>query len=126
MIRVYALIFVLAILGGVGYGAFWYYNDTQARIAQLRENSAKLEVANQTKDATIKELQENIQKQLELTNELNIKLQKSEQENRRIAGLLQDTDVVANSIADPVATEQAINEEIDLMFRSIESITDSQ
>jgi uncharacterized protein (DUF3084 family) len=126
MIRVYALIFVLAILGGVGYGAFWYYNDTQARIAQLRENSAKLEVANQTKDATIKELQENIQKQLELTNELNIKLQKSEQENRRIAGLLQDTDVVANSVADPVATEQAINEEIDLMFRSIESITDSQ
>jgi flagellar basal body-associated protein FliL len=43
MIKIYVMVVVLAILGGVGYGAVWYYNDTQARIQQLAENNAKLE-----------------------------------------------------------------------------------
>ena len=33
---------LIACLSGVFY---WYYNDNQARIATLRENNAKLEVA---------------------------------------------------------------------------------
>ena len=38
MIKIYILLFVLAIIGGVGYGAFYYYKDTQSRIATLTEN----------------------------------------------------------------------------------------
>jgi len=39
------MVIVLGIVASVGYGAVWYYNDTQQRIATLRENNAKLEVA---------------------------------------------------------------------------------
>ena len=32
MARLYPVIIVLGVLGGVGYGAWQYYNDTQQRI----------------------------------------------------------------------------------------------
>ena len=46
MLKLYAFLFIVAILSGVGYGAYYYYNDTQTRIATLRENNAKLETVN--------------------------------------------------------------------------------
>ena len=48
MIKIYMLLLVLGLIGGVGYGAYYYYKDTQARIAILTENSAKLEQAANT------------------------------------------------------------------------------
>ena len=35
MIRLYAIIFVVALLGGAAYAAKYYYDTTQATIAQL-------------------------------------------------------------------------------------------
>ena len=55
MIRLYAMIFVIAILGGVAYGAKYYYDTTQNTISQLRENNAKLEVANEENQKTIED-----------------------------------------------------------------------
>ena len=40
MARIYALLIILAILTGCGYGVYLYYKDTQARIATLRTNNA--------------------------------------------------------------------------------------
>ena len=42
MIKIYILLIVLVLIGGVCYGEYYYYKDTQARIAILTENSAKL------------------------------------------------------------------------------------
>ena len=84
MTSVYILIFILFILGGIGYGAYYIYNDTMQRMAVLRENNAKLEVALDSKDAVIEELQNNMQKQIELSNELNAKLTQAEKENTAI------------------------------------------
>ena len=53
MFKVYALIALLGILGIVGYGAKYYYDTTQAEIATLRDNNAKLEVAIETSEASI-------------------------------------------------------------------------
>ena len=67
-----------AILGGIGYGAYYIYNDTMQRMAVLRDNNAKLEVALDSKDAVINELQ-NIKDKSEsvklLCRELSIKLE---------------------------------------------------
>ena len=123
MTRIYIFIFVLAILGGIGYGAYYVYNDTMQRMAVLRDNNAKLEVAVKAKDSTIKSLQENMEKQIELTRNLNTKLSEAEENNKRIAELLAETDVVKNSLNDPVATEKKINEEIVNMFNGINTAT---
>ena len=123
MARIYILVFILVILGGIGYGAYFVYNDTMQRMAVLRDNNAKLEVAVKAKDSTIKALKENMEKQIKLTKDLNNKLTIAEEDNKKIAKILAETDIVKNSIADPVKTEKRINEEVVNMFNGINTAT---
>ena len=123
MARFYILLFVLVILGGIGYGAYFIYNDTMQRMATLRDNNAKLEVAVKSKDATIISLKENMEKQIKLTKDLNYKLLEAEENNKKISKILAETDIIKNSIADPKASEKRINEEVVNMFNGINSAT---
>ena len=123
MARLYILLFVLVILGGIGYGAYFIYNDTMQRMATLRDNNEKLEVAVKAKDSTIKSLKENMEKQIKLTKDLNNKLSIAEENNKKISKILAETDIVKNSIADPEATEKRINEEVINMFNGINTAT---
>ena len=123
MARFYILLFVLVILGGIGYGAYFIYNDTMQRMATLRDNNAKLEVAVKAKDATIKSLKENMEKQIKLTKDLNHKLSIAEENNKKISEILAKTDIVKNTINDPVKTEKRINEEVDNIFNGINTAT---
>ncbi len=79
MNKLYVMIVVLAVLGMVGAGAVWYYNDTQARIATLRENNAKLEVAVQTAEESINTLQETMAQVAEANQQLQTQLQRAEE-----------------------------------------------
>ena len=123
MARLYIFIFVFAILASIGYGAYFIYNDTMQRMATLRDNNAKLEVAVKTKDSTIKSLKENMEKQIKLTQDLNNKLSVAEENNKKISKILAETDIVKNSIADPIASEKKINEEVIKMFSGINAAT---
>ena len=123
MARFYILFFILVILGGIGYGAYFIYNDTMQRMATLRDNNAKLEVAVKAKDATIKSLKENMEKQIKLTKDLNDKLSIAEENNKKISEILAKTDIVKNTINDPVKTEKRINEEVDIIFNGINTAT---
>ena len=123
MARLYIFLFVLAILAGIGYGAYFIYNDTMQRMATLRDNNAKLEVAVKAKDSTIKSLKENMEKQIKLTRDLNNKLSVAEENNKKISKILAETDIVKNSIADPIASEKKINEEVVNMFNGINAAT---
>jgi len=115
MARLYIFIFILAILGGIGYGAYFIYNDTMQRMAVLRDNNAKLEVAIKSKDSTIKALKENMEKQIKLTI--------AEENNKKISNLLAKTDIIKNSLADPIGQEKRINEQVNKMFSGINSAT---
>ena len=123
MARLYILIFVLVILGGIGYGAYFIYNDTMQRMAVLRDNNAKLEVAVKAKDSTIQSLKENMEKQIKLTKDLNNKLTIAEENNKKISNLLAKTDIIKNSLADPAGQEKRINEQVNKMFSGINSAT---
>ena len=123
MARFYILLFVLVILGGIGYGAYFIYNDTMQRMATLRDNNAKLEVAVKAKDVTIKSLKENMEKQIKLTKDLNNKLSIAEENNKKISEILAMTDIVKNTIYDPVKTEKRINEEVVNIFNGINTAT---
>ena len=123
MARLYILIFVLVILGGIGYGAYFIYNDTMQRMATLRDNNAKLEVAIKAKDSTIKSLKENMEKQIKLTKDLNNKLTIAEENNKKISNLLAKTDIIKNSLVDPAGQEKRINEQVNKMFGGINSVT---
>ena len=123
MIKLYGIILLVAILGGVGYGAYFYYNDTQQRIATLRTNNANLESSNKSLEVKITTMEKNIKKQIELTNDLNKSLEEAKLANTVIKDLLAQTDLVKNSLQDPKASEARINEKVDSFFKSIESVT---
>jgi len=123
MLKVYGLLIVLGLLAGVGYGAYFYYNDTQQRIATLRTNNAQLESSNKSLEVKITAMEKNIKKQIELTNNLNKSLEEAKKANTVIKDLLAQTDLVKNSLQDPKASEARINEKVDSFFKSIESAT---
>ena len=123
MIRIYALVVVFGLVGGAVWGAYGYYNDTQQRIATLTENNAQLEVSNKSLEVKITAMEDNIKKQIELTNSLNKSLEEAKRANTVIKDLLAQTDLVKNSLEDPKASEARINEKVDSFFKSIESAT---
>ena len=123
MLKVYGLLIILGLLAGVGYGAYFYYNDTQQRIATLRSNNAQLESSNKSLEVKITAMEKNIEKQIELTNNLNKSLEEAKKANTVIKDLLAQTDLVKNSLQDPKASEARINEKVDSFFKSIESAT---
>ena len=57
MSRLYIIIFIVAIIGTLGYGGYYIYNDIMTRMATLRSNNAKKEFAIQSKDEAINEIQ---------------------------------------------------------------------
>ena len=123
MLKVYGLLIILGLLAGVGYGAYFYYNDTQQRIATLRTNNAQLESSNKSLEVKITTMEKNIEKQIKLTNDLNKSLEEAKKANTVIKDLLAQTDLVKNSLQDPKASEARINEKVDSFFKSIESAT---
>ena len=66
MLKIYILIIVVGLVGGVVYGGYYYYKDTQSRIQTLTENSARLEAVTKEQDNTINVLVKDQQKFEEL------------------------------------------------------------
>ena len=119
----YMLIIVVGLIGGVVYGAYAYYHDTQQRIKTLQENNAKLETVAKTNELTINSLQQSQEKFAELNNELQIKLDEAESYGDNLRKKLHKHNLTRLSIKKPGLIEKRINDGTNKLFDSIESIT---
>jgi FtsZ-binding cell division protein ZapB len=109
MLKVYALVIILAILGGVGYGAKYYYDTTQNTIKVLRENNAQLEVAVDTAQASVETLQGDIVKMASLNQSLQQDLQKAEAYSDELRGKLSRLDLVVEALKNSKTLEGKMN-----------------
>ena len=123
MLRVYILIIVLGLVGGVVYGGYYYYKDTQARIATLTENSVKLEQATKTQKQTIETLVTDAKKFEELNRELNIKLDKANDYKNTLIDKLRKHDLAKLSLKKPGLVEKKINRGTKKLFESFEKLS---
>ena len=123
MLKIYMLLFVLGIIGGVGYGVYYYYKDTQARIAILTENSAKLEIAATTQKNTIDTLMADAKKYAELNSELQKNLEKANDYKNTLIGKLRKHNLAKLSMQKPGVVEKKINNGTKKLLESFESIT---
>lgn len=123
MFRVYILIVVLGLLGGAAYAAKYYYDTTQATIAQLRENNAKLEVANEENQQTITKMQENNVALNKLTDQLNKDLRKSEEYGDELRNTLNKHNLTHLANKKPGLIEKRMQNATDKLWDDLESIT---
>ena len=100
---------MFVLMCAMGGGAYWYYNDTQERIAILNENNAKLESAVATNEQALA-AQTAAFESMRVQNE---KLQKEWTEinnrNRSLENRLSRHDIGAAGVAKPGLTEKVLN-----------------
>ena len=123
MIRLYIMIVVIGLVGGAVYGAKYYYDTTQATIATLRENNAKLETANQINQETIAKQQEDAIKLAELNNQLTSDLQKAEQYGDELRSTLNKHNLTHLANKKPGLIEQRMQNATNKLWDDLESIT---
>ena len=123
MLKVYMLIVVLGLVGGVVYGGWYYYKDTQARIQTLTENSAKLETAAKLQKNTIDTLQADAKKYAELNNQLQTKLADANKYKNKLLSKLRKINLSKVSAEEPAVWERKINNASKRVLESFESIT---
>ena len=123
MLKVYILIAVIGLVGGVVYGGWYYYKDTQARIQILTENSVKLEAATKLQKSTIDTLVADAKKYAELNRKLDIELKKAHDYKNTLIAKLRKHDLVRLSQQKPGLVEKKINVGTKKLFESFESIT---
>jgi phage host-nuclease inhibitor protein Gam len=123
MIKLYGIIILVAILGGALYGAKYYYDTTQATIATLRENNAKLETANQINQETIQKQQQDAVRLSELNNELTVELQRAEQYGDELRATLNKHDLTHLANRKPGLIEQRMQNATNQLWDDLESIT---
>ena len=123
MFRVYILIVVLGLLGGAAYAAKYYYDTTQATIAQLRENNAKLEVANEENQETIKKMGEDAISLNALTDQLSVDLRKAEEYGDELQNTLNKHDMTHLANKKPGLIEKRMQDATDKLWGDLESVT---
>ena len=123
MIKLYGIIILVAILGGVGYGAKYYYDTTQNTIATLRDNNAKLEIANKTNTETINQMVADNQRLNELTDQLNTDLRKSEEYGDELRDTLNKHNLTHLANKKPGLIEKRMQNATDKLWDDLESVT---
>ena len=123
MLRIYMLIIVVGLIGGVVYGAYAYYHDTQQRIATLQQNNAKLETVAKTNELTINSMKESQEKFATLNKDLQMKLNEAEEYGDDLRKKLHKHNLTRLSIKKPGLIEKRINDGTKKLFKSIESLT---
>lgn len=93
-------------VGGIGY---WYYNDTQERLAILTSNNAKLNTAVELNEQTISSLENDYAKASDELASLNEAYTAIRRQNQRLADKLQEIDLTAAAIANAEGIERAVN-----------------
>jgi len=106
-------------MGSVLYGAKWYYEDTQEKIATLSANNLVLQNATDTLNNTIDTLEKEAEQQETNNRELQKALQKSEEGLGKLRKRFSEIDITREALADPADLEKRINRGVDRLIKQI-------
>jgi len=115
--------FVLVALGIAG-GGYMYVQKLQSDLETARANVAKMEVAVQTAEASVKTLQEENVRIGELNGQLQSDLQKAEQYGDELRATLQRHNLTHLATKKPGLIEQRMQGATNELWDDLESITD--
>jgi Tfp pilus assembly protein PilO len=101
-----SLLLVTSIVSGLGY---WYYKDSQATIKMLTENNAKLELAVEINETTIRAMQEDTVRQAETLTAINKDFQDIRSQNKILADKLSEHTIGFLAEKKPALLEKIVN-----------------
>ena len=124
MIKVYLFLIIMAVIGGLGYGGWMYYKDTQQRIQTLAENSAKLEQAAKIQQETIKTMTEDREKMAELNKGLQKELQTATRYGDQLRNTLRKHNLTHLANKKPSYIERKMQNATNRLWDCLADITD--
>ena len=125
MIKVYILIVVVGLVGGVCYGGYSYYKDTQERISTLTANNAKLEVAAEQQEETINTMIEDREKLTELNKGLQKELQTAERYGDQLRNTLRKHNLTHLAYKKPSIIERKMQNATNRLWDCLADITNA-
>ena len=117
-----SLIF-LVIMGVMAGGFYFYYKDSQKRLAILTENAAKAELAVEVQKAAITSMKDNFEEQAVLVTNLQGKLSEAEDGYKKLSSKLRRHDLEELSRAKPGLMEKKINNGTKRLLLELEAIS---
>lgn len=117
-----SLIF-LVIMGVMAGGFYFYYKDSQKRLAILTENAAKAELAVEVQKAAIISMKDSFEKQAVLVTNLQGKLSEAEDGYKKLSSKLRRHDLEELSRAKPGLMEKKINNGTKRLLLELEAIS---
>lgn len=117
------IMFVL--MCAMGGGAYWYYNDTQEKMAILVANEAKATFAAKEAEAAKLAMKESYEAMAKENKVLNEKFQEAENRSKRLQNKLSRHDIGVLGVAKPSLTEGVLNGGSNNALRCAEIISGS-
>ena len=100
---------MFVLMCAMGGGVYWYYNDTQERIAILTENNAKLETAVETNEQALAAQTAAFESMRKENARLQSEFQEIEKRNNALEKRLSRHDFGAAGMARPESLERVLN-----------------
>jgi len=123
MAKLYLMLFVVGILGSVGYGGYQYYLWSEATIATLRENNVKLKSAAETLQNTVNTMAADMEKNAELNRELTARLQQSQEHLDKLRGVFAKIDLTMEALTNAQGLEDRVNRAVEKLLQRIQDET---
>ena len=111
--------FLIGIIIVLGIGGYWLYQENTT----LKENNSKLEGAVAMQEETIATLQNDFTLQTEQLQSMTIKSQAAQRELNRYTQFIQNYELTAKILADPVEMERKINNGTKHIMEDIEGLS---
>jgi len=110
---------LIGIIMVLGLGGYWLYNENVI----LKANNVALEGAIATQEEAIESLQNDFELQTTQMNELTIKSQAAQRELNRYTQFIQNYELSAKILADPIEMQRKINNGTKHIMENIEEIS---
>jgi len=111
---------LMFLLSGMVGGAWFYYTDTQERLATLRDNKAKLMMVAETNQETINSLQRDYELAQENMLALQERAKEAEKYQDELAAKLRRHDLTRLTLQKPGLIEKRVNNATDKIFSELE------
>ena len=110
---------LLGIILVLSFGSYWLYQEN----ITLKANNKALEGAIETQEEAIKSIQADFEFQTQQMNELSLKSQAAQRELNRYTQFIQNYELSAKILADPVEMQRKINNGTKHIMENIEQIS---